>query len=211
MYRPRQFDIDDPSVLSGFMREHGFVLLVTAADGVPVASHIPLILDTDTGDGGSQRLLGHVAKANPHWRFFDGKTEAMAMFWGPHAYISPSWYETEIMVPTWNYVTVHAYGKPKVLSDPAAVRDVLERLISEYESEATGPWSMDLLPETYIEKQLNAIIAFEMPIDRLEGKFKLNQKNSLADRKGAIKGLRGSGDPESLEVARLMAEFNPAD
>ncbi len=208
MYRPRHFDIDDPSVLSGFMREHSFVLLVTAADGIPVASHIPLILDTDTGEGGGQRLLGHTAKANPHWRSFDGTAEAMAVFWGPHAYISPSWYETEIMVPTWNYVTVHAYGKPKVLSDPAAARDVLERLISEYESEATGPWSMDVLPETYIEKQLNAIVAFEMPIDRLEGKFKLNQKNSLADRKGAIKGLQATGDPEALKVARLMGEFN---
>ena len=208
MYRPRHFDIDDPSVLSRFMREHSFVLLVTAADGVPVASHIPLILDTDTGEGGGQRFLGHVAKANPHWRSFDGTAEAMAVFWGPHAYISPSWYETEKVVPTWNYVTVHAYGKPKVLSDPAAARGVLERLISEYESEATGPWSMDVLPETYIEKQLNAIVAFEMPIDRLEGKFKLNQKNSLADRQGAIKGLEGTGDPEALEVARLMKEFN---
>ncbi len=211
MYRPRHFDIDDPSVLSGFMREYSFVLLVTAADGIPVASHIPLILDTDTGEGGGQRLLGHTAKANPHWRSFDGTAEAMAVFWGPHAYISPSWYETEIMVPTWNYVTVHAYGKPKVLSDPAAARDVLERLTSEYESEATGPWSMDVLPETYIEKQLNGIVAFEMPVDRLEGKFKLSQNRVPADREGAIKGLRGSGDPESLEVARLMAEFNPAD
>ena len=209
MYRPRHFDIDDPSVLARFMREYGFVLLVTAADGVPVASHIPLILDTDPGggDGGGQRLLGHTAKANRQWRAFDGKTEAMAVFWGPHAYVSPSWYETEIMVPTWNYVTVHAYGKPKVLSDPAAARDVLERLISEYESEATGPWSMDRLPESYIEKMLNRIVAFEMPVDRLEGKFKLSQNRSPADREGAIKGLRATGDPESLEVARLMGEI----
>ena len=208
MYTPRHYDIDDPSVLAGFMRKHAFVLLVTAPDGVPVASHIPLILDSDPGQGdGGQRFLGHVAKANPQWKSFDGKTEAMAMFWGPHAYISPSWYETEIMVPTWNYVTVHAYGKPKLLSDPAAARDVLERLTSEYESEATGNWSMDRLPESYIEKMLDAIVAFEMPIDRVEGKFKLNQKNSPADREGAIEGLRATGDPESLEVARLMAEI----
>jgi len=88
---------------------------------------------------------------------------------------------------------------------------VLERLTSEYESDATGPWSVDRLPESYIEKMLRGIVAFEMPVGRLEGKFKLNQKSSAADREGAIKGLRGSGDPESLEVARLMAEFNPAD
>ncbi len=207
MYTPRHYDIDDPSVLAGFMRKHAFVLLVTAPDGVPVASHIPLILDTDPGEGGGQRFLGHVAKANPQWRAFDGKTEAMAMFWGPHAYVSPSWYESEIMVPTWNYVTVHAYGKPKLLSDPAAARDVLERLISEYESEATDNWSMDRLPESYIEKMLDGIVAFEMPIDRVEGKFKLSQNRSPADREGAIKGLRATGDPESLEVARLMAEI----
>ena len=115
------------------------------------------------------------------------------------------------MVPTWNYVTVHAYGKPKILSDPAAARDVLERLTSEYESQATGNWSMDRLPESYIEKMLRGIVAFEMPIGRLEGKFKLNQKNSVADRECVIKGLNATGDAEAIEVARLMAEFNPSE
>ncbi len=209
MYRPRHYDIDDVQVLHRFMRDQSFALLVTAPGGVPTASHIPLFLDTD-GDG-PDRLLGHVAKANTQWRDFDGKTEAMAMFWGPHAYVSPSWYETEIMVPTWNYVTVHAYGKPKVLSDPAAARDVLARLTDVYESDATGNWSMDILPESYTEKMLNGIVAFEMPIERLEGKFKLSQNRSPADREGAIKGLTESGDAEAMEVARLMAEFNPDD
>ena len=209
MYRPRHYDIDDAAVLHRFMQDQSFALLVTAPEGVPTASHIPLFLDT--GSDGPDRLLGHVAKANTQWRDFDGKTEAMAMFWGPHAYVSPSWYESEKVVPTWNYVTVHAYGKPRVLAEPKDARDVLARLIDVYESDATGNWSMDRLPETYAEKMLNGIVAFEMPIGRLEGKFKLNQKSSAADRDGAIEGLRGTGDPESLEVARLMAEFNPAD
>ncbi len=208
MYRPRHYDIDDVQVLHPFMRDQSFALLVTAPKGIPTASHIPLFLDAD-GDG-PDRLLGHVAKANTQWRDFDGETEAMAMFWGPHAYISPSWYESEKVVPTWNYVTVHAYGKPKVLSDPAAARDVLARLTDAHESDATGNWSMDRLPESYIEKMLNGIVSFEMPIGRLEGKFKLNQKNSAADREGVIEGLRGTGDPEAMEVARLMAEVNPA-
>ena len=207
MYRPRHFDIDDAAVLRRFMREQSFALLVTAPKGVPTASHIPLFLDTD-GDG-PDRLLGHVAKANTQWRDFDGETEAMAMFWGPHAYVSPSWYQSEKMVPTWNYVTVHAYGKPRVLAEPKDARDVLARLIDAYESDATGNWSMDRLPETFVEKQLKGIVAFEMPIGRLQGKFKLSQNRSAADREGVIEGLRGSGDPESLEVARLMAEFNP--
>ena len=211
MYTPRHYDIDDPSVLAGFMRKHAFVLLVTAPDGVPVASHIPLILDTDPGEGGGQRFLGHVAKANPQWQAFDGKTEAMAMFWGPHAYISPSWYESEKVVPTWNYVTVHAYGKPRVLAEPKDARDVLARLIDAYESDATGNWSMDRLEKTYAEKMVNGIVAFEMPIGRLEGKFKPNQKSSATDREGAIRGLRQTGDAEAEEVARLMEKFNPAD
>ena len=209
MYRPRYYDIDDDAVLHRFMREHSFALLVTAPQGIPTASHIPLFLDTD-GDG-PDRLLGHVAKANTQWQDFDAKTEAMAMFWGPHAYVSPTWYESEKVVPTWNYLTVHAYGKPKVLAGPKDAGEVLARLIDVYESEATGNWSMDRLPETYVEKMLGGIVAFEMPIGRLEGKFKLNQKSSAADREGAIKGLQATGDPESLEVARLMAEFNPAD
>ncbi len=209
MYRPRNFDIDDAAVLHRFMQDQSFALLVTAPEGVPTASHIPLFLVTDSE--GPDRLLGHVAKANPQWQAFDGETEAMAMFWGPHAYVSPNWYESEKMVPTWNYVTVHAYGQPKVLSEPKDARDVLARLIDVYESDATGNWSMDRLPESFIEKMLNGIVAFEMPIGRLEGKFKLSQNRSAADREGAIEGLRGTGDPESLEVARLMAEFNPAD
>ena len=180
---------------------------MTAPEGVPTASHIPLFLDTESD--GPDRLLGHVAKANTQWRDFDGETEAMAMFWGPHAYVSPSWYQSEKMVPTWNYVTVHAYGKPRVLAEPKDARDVLARLIDAYESDATGNWSMDRLPETFVEKQLKGIVAFEMPIGRLQGKFKLSQNRSAADREGVIEGLRGSGDPESLEVARLMAEFNP--
>ncbi len=208
MYRPRHFDIDDASTLSDFMRGQSFALLVTSADGVPFASHIPLLLD-DGGDHG--RLLGHVAKANPQWRAFDGKTEAMAVFWGPHAYISPNWYETEKMVPTWNYVTVHAYGKPKVIEDPAQAQGVLARLTDTYESDATGNWSMDSLPEDFIDKQLKGIVAFEMPIERLQGKFKLSQNRQPKDREGAIAGLRQSGDAEAMEVARLMTEFNPDD
>ncbi len=207
MYRPRHYDIDDVQVLHRFMQDQSFALLVTAPEGVPTASHIPLFLDTD-GDG-PDRLLGHVAKANSQWQAFDGKTETMAVFWGPHAYISPSWYETETMVPTWNYVTVHAYGKPTVIDDPETVRQGQAQLVDTYESEATGNWSMDVLPDDYVGKMLKGIVAFEMPIERLEGKFKLSQNRQPKDREGAIKGLTESGDAEAMEVARLMAEFNP--
>ena len=206
MYRLRHFDIGDVQVLRRVMRDQSFALLVTTEDGAPFASHIPLLLDRDTGDQG--RLLGHVAKANPQWRAFDGKTEAMAVFWGPHAYISPNWYETETMVPTWNYVTVHAYGKPTVIDDPETVRQGQAQLVDTYESDATGNWSMDVLPDDYLGKMLGAIVAFEMPIERLQGNFKLSQNRQPKDREGAIKGLRQTGNAEAEEVARLMAEFN---
>ncbi len=209
MYTPRHYNIDDPAVLSDFMRAQSFALLVTATDAAPVASHIPLLLQ-EAGDG-KTKLLGHLAKANPQWQAFDGETEALAVFWGPHAYISPSWYESEKVVPTWNYVTVHAYGKPVVIDDPEAVRQGQADLVDIYESDATGNWSMDDMPDDYASKMLKSIVAFEMPIDRLQGKFKLNQKNSAADRNGAIEGLKATGDAEAIEVARLMAEFNPAE
>ncbi len=210
MYTPRHYNIDDPAVLSDFMRAQSFALLVTATDAAPVASHIPLLLQ-EAGDG-KAKLLGHLAKANPQWQAFDGETEAMAVFWGPHAYISPNWYETEKKkVPTWNYVTVHAYGKPTVIDDPEAVRQGQVDLVDTYESDATGNWSMDDMPDDYAGKMLKGIVAFEMPIDRLEGKFKLSQNRSAEDAKGVIKGLQASGDAEAMEVARLMAEFNPAD
>ncbi|MBC8337332.1 MAG: FMN-binding negative transcriptional regulator [Rhodospirillales bacterium] len=208
MYKPRLFDVDDPSTLTAFMREQSFALLVTNVDGVPFATHVPLLLDGEAENG---RLLGHLAKANGQWQGFDGETEALVMFWGPHAYISPNWYESEKMVPTWNYVTVHAYGKPKVLSEPAQAEDVLKRLTDTYENDATGNWSMDVLPEDFVEKQIKGIVAFEIPLDRVEGKFKLSQNRKREDRLGAIQGLRNSGDAEATEVARLMEDILPDD
>ena len=208
MYRPRHYAIDDKAVLIDFMREQSFALLVMNFDGIPFASHIPLLL----GDGGEHgRLKGHLSIANPQWQAFDGETEALVVFWGPHAYISPNWYESEKVVPTWNYVTVHAYGKPAVIDDPGAILQGQVDMVDYYESDATGNWSIDDMDEDYRTNMLKGIVAFEMPINRLEGKFKLNQKNSVADRECVIKGLNATGDAEAIEVARLMAEFNPSE
>jgi transcriptional regulator len=209
MYRPRHFDIEDKLALFRVMRDNSFALLVSAGTGSLIASHIPLFLETD-GDGPG-RLLGHLARQNEQWQGFDGNVEAMAVFQGVHAYVSPSWYVSKVMVPTWNYVAVHAYGRPRVVADAAHTRAHLERLVATYESPATGPWSMDRLPDDYVQRMIKGIVAFEMPIARLEGKFKLSQNRSAADREGAIKGLEGSSDAIAKEVARLMREFAPAD
>ena len=209
MYRPRHFDIEDKSALFRVMRDNSFALLVSAGTGGLVASHIPLFLETDGDKPG--RLLGHLARQNEQWRSFDGTAEAMAVFQGVHAYVSPSWYVSEVMVPTWNYVAVHAYGRPQTVGDPARTRAHLERLVATYESPATGLWSMARLPDDYVQRMIKGIVAFEMPIERLEGKFKLSQNRSAADRDGAISGLEKSGDAVAREVARLMREFAPSD
>lgn len=210
MYTPPHYAIDDPKVLSDFMRAQSFALLVTTIDGSPFATHIPLLLK-EAGPG-QAKLLGHLARGNPQSQAFDGKTEAMAVFWGPHAYISPNWYETEkTKVPTWNYVTVHAYGKPTLIDDPKAIRQGQIDLIDTYESDVTGNWSFDDMPDDYAGKMLKGIVSFEMPIDRLEGKFKLSQNRTPGDRAGTMEGLNATGDAEAMEVARLMAEFSPAD
>jgi len=119
MYVPKHFAETDPATLVAFMRRHGFAMLYTAGPDGPTASHLPLLIEEEAGEAepGTVRVAGHVARANGHWRAFDGETEALSVFWGPHAYISPGWYANPNLVPTWNYATVHAYGRPTVVED----------------------------------------------------------------------------------------------
>ncbi|MBT3659584.1 MAG: FMN-binding negative transcriptional regulator [Rhodospirillaceae bacterium] len=201
MYTPKHFNEDDPEILQGLMRNFSFALLVTARDGAPVGTHIPLHVESDGANG---RLLGHVARANDHWRQFDGETEAMAVFQGPHAYISPNWYANDGLVPTWNYATVHAYGRPRFIEDAGETTDILWRLVSANESDATGNWSMDRLSKDAIAAQIKGIVAFEMTIDRLEGKFKMSQNRPAEDARGAANGVRALGGGEAEMVAAEM-------
>jgi len=201
MYVPKHFEENDPEILAGLMRRFSFALLVTARDGAPVGSHIPLHLEEDGANG---TLLGHLARANDHWRQFDGETEAMAVFQGPHSYISPNWYVNDGLVPTWNYATIHAYGRPKAIEDPAETVDLLWRLVGDYEGEATGNWSMDRLSSKQVQAQIKGIVAFRMPIERLEGKFKMSQNRPAEDARGAAQGVRAAGGPDADMVAAEM-------
>jgi transcriptional regulator len=202
MYVPTIFAEDDPAELTSLMRAASFAALVTTVDGRPAATHLPLVLDQDSGTPG--RLLGHVARANDHWKSFDGTNEALAIFSGPHAYISPSWYESANMVPTWNYAAVHVYGRPRVIEDTDAVLALLARLVGTYESDATGNWSMDKSDSEIMRGMTKGIVAFEMPIERMEGKWKMSQNRKPVDARGAIEGLRGLGDAEAIAVAEIM-------
>ena len=169
------------------------------------ASHIPLHL-TDDGEFGL--LWGHLAKANDQWQAFDGGAEALAVFGGPHTYISPTWYASEKSVPTWNYEAVHAYGRPRVMDDPEAVVARLASLTGQYEGTDDSAWSPRTLPADFVAAQLKGIVAFEMRIERLEGKRKMSQNRKPEDVAGAIDGLKATGRPVESQVAEIVAKAN---
>jgi transcriptional regulator len=203
VYTPPAFREDRHEVLHEVIRSHSFGTLVSVLDGEPFATHLPFLLDSTRGEQGT--LLGHMARANPHWRAFAAGGEALALFQGPHAFVSPTWYATEYAVPTWNYVAVHAYGRPRLLEDEEVVRTLLERTVGEYEAPAERPWTIQRLPAEMVAQLIRNIVAFELPIARLEGKRKLNQNRSRADREGVVAALRRRGDALGVAVADLMA------
>ncbi len=194
MYIPKPFAASDSEALEAVIRDNPFGLLIGPGDGAPVATHLPFLLD-----GG--RLVAHMARGNPHWRRFAGGAGALAVFSGPHAYISPRWYAAAPAVPTWNYVAVHVYGTPQIIDDAGEARDVLDRMTAEYED---GAWTLAGQGEDYAGRQMRGIVAFEIPVARMEGKFKLSQNRSAEDRAGVIAALRESDRPEDAAVARLM-------
>jgi transcriptional regulator len=202
MYLPPAFTETRTEVLHAVMREFSFGLLATAAGRAPQATHLPFLLDASRGPLGT--LWGHVARANPHWRAFDGTAEALAIFQGPHAYVSPRWYTTGPAVPTWNYVAVHAYGTPRVIDDPAEVERRLDELVAQYEPAAPEGYRPDWTAGGFADRLAQGITAFEMPITRLEGKFKLSQNRSEADQSAVAVTLAASDAAASRSLAALM-------
>ncbi|MBT8207042.1 MAG: FMN-binding negative transcriptional regulator [Acidimicrobiia bacterium] len=202
MYLPPYFAEDDREILYSVIRENNFGVLVTTVDGAPLATHLPFLLEGDT-------LVAHMARANPQWEAFDSGAEVLCIFHGPHGYISPNWYVSKKAVPTWNYVAVHVYGTPSIIDDPAAALAMQERLVAEHEAGSPKPWTMDGLPDGYVEGQMRAIVNFEIPIARIEGKFKLNQNRKPEDRAGVITALRASPRAGDQELADLMEGREP--
>ena len=206
MYVPEAFALKDQAYAQEVMERHGFALLVTAVDGAPRASHLPFLFDPGCGPRGT--LTAHMARANPQWRdlehLADKGGEALAIFQGPHAYVSPNWYAAGQAVPTWNYIAVHAYGTPVLIEESVRVRALLERLIERHERGNPEPWSLAGQEEKYLSAMIRGVVAFEIPVARLEAKAKLNQNKGPKDRAGVIAGLRAAGDPLAAEVAALM-------
>jgi transcriptional regulator len=203
MYIPTAFHETDQAKLHKFIASHSFGLLVSTRDGEPFASHLPFLLEQNAGPHGT--LVGHMARANPHWQGLDGQ-DVLAVFSGPHAYVSPSWYESENVVPTWNYVAVHAYGPCRLVEDPDTLTRILEATVGTYERTMPKPWSIDT-SANFFQKLARTVVGFRVEIARLEGKWKLNQNHPPERRMRVIRALEQSDDQATREIARLMDEM----
>ena len=206
MYVPSPFEENRTDVLHGLIRAHSFGVLVTLNGGGLNANHIPFEVGADPAPFGT--LRAHVVRANPVWREFSRKVEALAIFQGPQAYITPAWYrtkqETGKVVPTYNYAVVHAYGIPRIVQEREWLRGLVGRLTERHEAGRPDPWKVTDAPADYIEKMLDAIVGIELPITRLIGKWKVSQNRPAADRDGVVKGLRETNDAARLAMAELV-------
>jgi len=198
-------------VLHAFIRAHPLATLVTVSDAGLFASHLPVLLDPARGPYGT--IEGHIARANPHHRLATAM-EGLLVFLGPDAYVSPSWYaakqEHGRVVPTWNYIAVHAYGAVRFRDDEAFLRSQVARLTAHHEARREHPWAVADAPASYIDAQLRAIVGVEVEISRLEGKWKMSQNRSEADIDGVIEGLSASGEPAHIAVAEVVEQVRPS-
>jgi transcriptional regulator len=216
VYLPPAFTEPREEVLLAHIERHDFGLLVTHGAAGLIASQIPFLAERRDG---KLYLLAHIARANPQAADLEPGDlngsdreggEALAIFPGPHAYISPGWYEAGPAVPTWNYASVHAYGTPRRIDDAAWLRDLVQRLSERHEGREPAPWGMEGLPEAYVQSMLKGIVGIEIAVNRVEGKFKLSQNRPAADRPRIIAALERRADPDSHGVAQLMREREPA-
>jgi transcriptional regulator len=204
LYTPSHFAAGEPAPVVRLLRDHPFATLVTPGVPEPFISHLPLLLMPDREPHGT--LIGHFARANPHWRRAAG-TESIAVFHGPHAYVSPSWYsQPERMVPTWNYATVHAHGTLEIVTDPTETRGLLEALIQRFEGSRPEPWQFRM-PERERDAMVSAIVAFRMPLREVSAKFKFSQNRSALDRARVAGALRSEGYDGAVALAEWMERY----
>jgi transcriptional regulator len=207
MYIPRANQENRIPVLHKLMEDQPFASLITVGSSGLFASHIPMVLEQN---GAMGQLRGHISRANTQWRDYTPSVEALAIFSGPQHYITPNWYpekqESGKVVPTWNYVVVHAYGHLKVIEDGEWLMAHLQKLTGIHEAESPIPWKIGDAPADYIASQMKGIVGLEMDIERLEGKWKVSQNRSERDRSGVAKGLAELNTTESLAMKALVEE-----
>jgi transcriptional regulator len=209
MYIPTSFRESRPEKLHNLMAKHPLGLLITHGSNGLEASPVPFLLYADEGEHGV--LRAHMAKANPHWKSLKGHIECLVVFQGPEGYVTPTWYpskaESHKVVPTWNYATVHVSGKASVTADAAWLRRQLDDLTLFHEGARPQPWSPSDAPADYLTNQMKAIIGIEIPISRIEGKWKMSQNKDDADREGVIAGMSSDTDPHrNIRVADMVRQ-----
>jgi transcriptional regulator len=207
MYLPKSFQESDLQTLHAFMRRYPFATVISHDEGAQV-SHIPLLVRPQPEGRGT--LLGHVARANRHWRAFDGERTTICVFHGPHAYVSPSWYQALPAVPTWNYAVVHATGRPRIVEDPRWMAQLMEQTLQEFEPALLDPEVRGHPPQELRAQLLQQIVGFEMPIDEIEGKFKLGQNRSAADQASIAEHLRTQPGDDGPALVELMRQWSAA-
>jgi transcriptional regulator len=203
VYIPEYFRVRDHEDAIKFMRENPFAILISSTDTGPFATHLPLFVQW-VPQQEKVVLRGHVAKANPHWRYLERQPQCLAIFHGPHSYISPSNYTVRESVPTWNYGAVHLYGNAQVFSSPEALQGILHELIQTFEPAYASQWAS--LDEAYRERMLRQIVGFEIEVTKMEAKFKLGQNRARQDQQNMIASLEKADDTTVSGVARLMKE-----
>lgn len=207
MYIPPAFREERRPVLDAFMRNNPFAPLVSHGPTGFEATHLPWLLDAADGPHGV--LRGHVTRANPHWKAIGTGAEALVIFGGPHAYISPSWYPAKAehgeVVPTWNYMVVHVTGRVRAIDDADWLRAFVTRLTETHESGRPAPWAVSDAPARYIDGMLKAIVGVELEIAGIEGKWKLGQNRPTADRAGMVAGLAGETGDAAAGIAAAIA------
>ena len=201
LYRPAAFASDDEATIARLFDEHPFATLITPGPDEPQVSHLPLLRRREPGPHGS--LIGHMARANPHWNHFESGA-SLAIFHGPHAYVSPSWYvQPAIQVPTWNYAVVHVRGRARIVADRAATLATLQHMVARFEGGRAAPWRLQL-EGARLDAMVGAIVAFEIEIERIDAKFKLSQNRDEVDRRRVAAALRTEAYADATATADWM-------
>ena len=201
MYIPDHFCESNPSTLFDFMEQHSFALLVSQLQGEPFVSHLPLLVDRAQGTHGT--LIGHMARANPHWQMAD--RNVLVVFNGAHAYISPAWYESMNVVPTWNYMAVHAYGTFHLIDDHRQTVEIVNEYVRVFELSMSKPWSV-AADDSFVDKLAASVVAFRIELSRIEGKFKLSQNQPHERREKVAAALDRRGDENAREIAKYVRQ-----
>jgi transcriptional regulator len=210
MYIPRHNEETRLPILHALIQAHPLASLVTLNASGLIGSHLPMVLEPGASETDFGTLKAHVSRANPQWRDLQSATDALAIFAGPHHYISTAWYPGTYQhgeeVPTWNYAVVHAYGPLRVVDDPAWLLAHLNTLTNQHEAPFPRPWQVSDAPEPFLATMLKGIVGLELPIRRLEGKWKVSQNRTLEDRENVIAGLTELDTPESLAMRDLVRD-----